>query len=133
MQTSEGFEPHVLAVKVGATVEFQNRDQVYHQAFSISPAKRFDLGSQAPGESRAVVFDSVGIVSVYCELHPESAGFIVVLADEYFTQPDAEGRFAFPGLPNGSYTVAAWHPSYGEVKRQVSLPKGSKLNLRLAY
>ncbi len=114
-------------------VEFQNRDEVYHQAFSISPAKRFDLGSQAPGESRSVVFDSVGIVSVYCELHPVTAGFIVVLPDDHFTQPNAQGDFVLPGLPNGSYTVEAWHPSYGEVKRRVSLTNGSRLNLRLAY
>jgi plastocyanin len=133
MRSSDRFEPHVLAVKVGTTVDFENLDQVYHQAFSISPAKRFDLGSQAPGEIRSVTFDSVGVVSVYCELHPATAGFIVVLPDDRFTQPDAQGDFVVPGLPNGTYTVEAWHPSYGEVKRRVRVPKSGSLMLRLAF
>ena len=130
--TAAGFEPHVLAVKVGTMVEFLNRDEVYHQVFSISPAKRFDLGSQAPGERRAVVFDSLGVVNLYCELHPATAGYVVILPDDHFTQPNANGEFVLSGLPNGAYTVRAWHPRYGEVKREVSVPDDGKLELRLA-
>ena len=131
--TAHGFEPHVLPVAVGTAVVFKNRDQVYHKVFSISPAKPFNLGSQAPGERDSVVFDSVGVVSLHCELHPEATGFVVVLPTEQFTQPNAQGTFVLPELAPGTYTIAAWHPTYGEVKRRVEVPKGGRLNISLAF
>ena len=133
VHTAHGFEPHVLPVAVGTAVVFKNRDQVYHKVFSISPAKSFDLGSQAPGEQDSVVFDSVGVVTVHCELHPEATGFVVVLPTEQFTQPNAQGKFVLPELAPGTYTIAAWHPTYGEVKRRVKVPKGGRLNIKLAF
>lgn len=133
VHTAHGFEPHVLPVAVGTAVVFKNRDQVYHKVFSISPAKPFHLGSQAPGERDSVVFDSVGVVSLHCELHPEATGFVVVLPTEQFTQPNAQGKFILPELAPGTYTIAAWHPTYGEVKRRVKVPKGGRLNISLAF
>lgn len=131
--TPEGLEPHVLPVAVGTRVTFRNRDQIYHKVFSISPAKSFDLGSQAPGERGTVVFDRPGVVALHCELHPEATAFVVVLPTGQFTQPNAQGKFILPELTPGTYTIAAWHPTYGEVKRRVKVPKGGRLNISLAY
>ncbi|HWN82768.1 MAG TPA: hypothetical protein VNM87_11765, partial [Candidatus Udaeobacter sp.] len=103
------------------------------QLFSISPAKSFALGSQAPGERASVTFDSVGVVTLHCELHPEATGFVVVLPTEQFTQPNAQGQFMLSDLTPGTYTIAAWHPTYGELKRRVKVPKGGQLDIGLAY
>jgi len=72
-------------------------------------------------------------VSLHCELHPEATGFVVVLPTEQFTQPNAQGTFVLPELAPGTYTIAAWHPTYGEVKRRVEVPKGGRLNISLAF
>lgn len=132
-ENGEGFDPRVLAVPVGAEVEFLNRDHVYHKAFSISPVKRFNLGAQAPGETHSIILDRVGVVKVYCELHPAAVGFVVILPNDLFTKPNARGEFAFPELGEGNYTVKVWHPIYGKLERQVSVPRGGELGLELAY
>jgi plastocyanin len=132
-QSSEGFTPHVLPVVLGSEVDFRNGDRIYHNAFSVSPAKKFDVGRYAPGETRSVIFDRPGIVSIFCELHPSSACFVVVLPDHLFTQPDASGKFTLPKLPQGTYTVKAWHPIYGETSRQVDLPKSGDVDVELEF
>ena len=133
VHTAHGLEPHVLPVAVGTKVVFRNRDQLYHKVFSISPSKPFNLGSQAPGEQGAVVFDSVGVVTVHCELHPEATAFVVVLPNHEFTQPNAQGKFMLSELAPGTYTIAAWHPTYGELKRRVKVTKGGRSTVSLAY
>jgi plastocyanin len=133
VHTEHGFEPQVLPVVVGSRVDFLNRDQVYHKVFSISPAKSFNLGSQAPGARLSLVCDVVGVISLHCELHPDATGYIVVLPDERFTQPNARGEFDLPKVAPGMCTITAWHPTYGEVKRRVDVPKGGQMNVRLAY
>ncbi len=132
-ENARGFEPRVLAVPVGSKVEFLNHDHVYHKAFSISPAKKFNLGAQVPGGTHSVVFNHTGVVNLYCELHPAAVGFIVVLPNELFTKPNARGEFAFPDLGEGTYTVLVWHPRYGELRRQVKVPRGGETDLELAY
>jgi plastocyanin len=133
MQDEAGFRPHVLAITQGTEVQFANQGEVYHNAFSLSPVKNFDIGSYAPGDSRSVVFDQLGIVNVFCELHPASAGFVVVLPDHHFAQPDATGTFALPELPQGRYTVKAWHPIFGEISRQVDLFQSDDIDLKLEF
>lgn len=133
MQTDEGFEPHVLPVTLGTEVEFRNRGKVYHNAFSVSPVQKFDVGRYAPGQSRKVTFDRIGIVNVFCELHPASASFVVVLPARFYAKPDATGVFTLPKLPKGRYTVKAWHPIFGEISQQVDLLKQSSVDLELEF
>lgn len=132
-QTSAGFEPSVIAVPAGTTVEFENRDRIYHNAFSVAKAKRFDTGLYAPGQRRPVLFARPGVVNVYCELHPRSAGFVVVLPNRLYARPNAQGEFRLPPLAEGTYTVKAWHPIYGETSKRVKVPRKGNAIVRLAF
>ncbi len=123
-QPEQAFVPRVIAVQVGATVEFPNRDPIYHNVFSVSPAKRFDLGKYPKGQSRRVRFDKTGLVQVFCDIHSDMAAFILVLPHHVFARPDGDGAFALPALPEGTYQVRVWHPDFGEMTREVTLTDG---------
>jgi hypothetical protein len=112
----------VLAVAVGQKVEFPNQDRIYHNVFSLSPVRRFDLGKYPRGESRQVVFSKAGLVNVYCDIHSDMEAFILVLPNAAFVRPQDSGAFAFPELPAGKYHVKIWHPDYPEQEREVEIP-----------
>jgi plastocyanin len=131
--TADGFAPRVLPVTAGSPVRFVNRDHVFHNPFSVSPACRFSLKGCAPGQERSVVFDTVGVANLYCELHPSAAGFVVVRPDKLFTSPRSDGRFTLSGLRPGSYVVKAWHPDLGETSRRVKVTGGHKVDVDLAW
>lgn len=125
VQANHTFTPRVLVVERGATVEFRNGDAVYHSVFSISPAKRFDIGRYAPGARRSVTFDQAGVVNLFCALDSKMAGWVVVLDTPAFTRPDAAGDYSLVRLPAGRWTVTAWDPVHGERSRTVTLGEGS--------
>jgi plastocyanin len=120
-QKDQGFVPRVLPVSVGARVDFPNLDPIYHNVFSVSPPKRFDLGKYGKGKSKSLAFDKPGLVNVYCDIHSNMEAFIVVLPNAWFAQPDAEGRFTLPPLPAGTYTVRVWHPDLGDRTTSVTV------------
>jgi plastocyanin len=107
-QRNETFVPHLLAVTVGTTVDFPNSDTTYHNVFSLSKARRFDLGRYAAGRSKAVRFDRPGIVRVFCDIHSHMNAFILVFSHRYFAVADAEGRYEIDRVPPGTYTLVAW-------------------------
>jgi plastocyanin len=113
-QQRETFVPHVLAVTVGTTVDFPNNDRTYHNVFSLSKAKRFDLGRYAAGRSKAVLFDQPGIVRVFCDIHSHMNAYILVFSHRFFSTTDGEGRYRLDRVPPGTYTVVAW--SEGDVR-----------------
>ncbi len=109
-QLRKTFVPGVLPILVGTTVDFPNDDAVYHNVFSLSRAKPFDLGLYGPGGRHEVTFDQTGLVKVYCNIHPDMVAYIVVLANPYFTMTDRDGRFTIPEAPLGKATVRTWYP-----------------------
>jgi plastocyanin len=123
-QRNETFVPHVLAVTVGTTVEFPNSDRVFHNVFSLSKAKRFDLGRYPRGQSRSVRFERPGMVRVFCEIHSHMSAFVLVFAHRFFDTTDDAGRYRIEGVPPGTYTLAVWNE--GEVRgtRVVRVPEG---------
>jgi plastocyanin len=121
-QRNETFYPHVLAVTVGAVVDFPNSDSTYHNVFSLSKAKRFDLGRYARGKSKAVVFDKPGVVRVFCDIHSHMSAFVLVFNHPYFATTDADGRYRIDNLPPGTYSVAAWHEGETRDNRSVTIP-----------
>jgi plastocyanin len=133
VQKDQTFLPRVVAVQVGTTVEFPNRDPIYHNVFSVSPAKRFDLGKYPKGQSRRVRFDKPGLVQVFCDIHSDMAAFVLVVPHHVFARPDAEGRFRLPALSDGSYRLRSWHPDFGELVRDVALPADAARPLELRY
>lgn len=107
-QRSETFVPHLLAITVGTVVDFPNNDRTYHNVFSLSKARRFDLGRYATGRSKSIRFDRPGIVRVFCEIHSHMNAFILVFSHRFFSMSDADGRFQIDGVPPGTYTLVAW-------------------------
>jgi plastocyanin len=132
-QKQQAFAPRVLAIQAGTTVEFPNRDPVYHNVFSVSPARRFDLGKYAQGQSRRVRFDKAGIVNVYCDIHSDMAAWIYVAPHHVFAQANAAGRFALPELPAGRYVLEAWHPDRGERTVEVDVPADGDVAVTVRY
>src|SRR5262245_13865791 len=122
VQADRRFSPPVTVVPQGSKVAFANRDRIYHNVFSISPAKRFDLGKYPPRESHTVTFDQTGIVNLFCDIHPFMAAYVVVLPNRAFTRPNRAGAFVLPALAPGHYVLHAWHPTAGSLRREVDVP-----------
>jgi plastocyanin len=121
-QRNETFVPHVLAAATGTVIDFPNNDSVYHNVFSLSKAKRFDLGRYARGRSKAVRFDQPGIVRVFCDIHSHMSAFVLVFGHPYFATTDADGRYRIDNIPAGTYTVVAWHEGESRDPRSVVIP-----------
>jgi plastocyanin len=121
-QRNETFVPHVLAIAVGTTVDFPNSDNTYHNVFSISKTRSFDLGHYAAGHSKSVRFDRPGIVRVFCEIHSHMSAFILVFSHQYFAVTSADGRYQIGRVPPGRYTLDAWNEGEVRESRQVEVP-----------
>src|SRR6478672_13409244 len=125
------FIPSLLPVRVGTTVEFPNLDDTYHNIFSYSPAKRFDLGRYRPDEKPipSVVFDVAGLITLRCDIHEHMRGLLLVLATPHFAVTDESGHFRLTGLPAGQYTLKAWVDSRTTREHPVDLKSGSTLHV----
>lgn len=128
-QRNETFVPRVLAVVVGTVVDFPNNDVTYHNVFSLSPTRSFDLGRYAAGRSRSVRFDRPGIVRVFCDIHSHMSAYILVFAHRYFAVTDQDGFYRIPDVPPGTYTVVAWHESDRPESRRVVVGEGADMEL----
>jgi plastocyanin len=107
------FAPRVLVVPRSAVVDFPNVDPIYHNVFSVSGVNRFDLGLYRSGASRKKQFDEVGLVRVYCNIHPQMVGFVMVVDSDFAAVTAPDGRFRFEGVPAGTHTLKAWHEEAG--------------------
>ena len=132
-QKGLAFLPPLLAIEVGTKVKFPNFDDTYHNIFSYSPAKRFDLGRYPPGEEPPPfqIFDRPGLVTLRCDIHEHMRGLILVLDTPYFTLTDASGRYRLSGLPAGHFTLKAWVDSRTTRARAVELKKGETAQANL--
>jgi plastocyanin len=131
-QKDMAFIPALLPVQVGTRVEFPNLEMdTYHNIFSYSPAKRFDLGRYRPDEKPVPfqVFDVEGLVTLRCDVHEHMRGLILVLRTPHFVITDDSGRFKLSGLPAGHYTLKAWVDSRTTREHAVDLKSGSTLHV----
>jgi plastocyanin len=123
-QTNRRFSPETLVIPAGTKVSFPNADPIFHNVFSLSSPKMFDLGNYSKGETRMVTFPEPGIVYVNCHLHPNMTAAIVVTPNGWNTLADREGRFALHDVPAGKYTIVAWHKEAGFFRETVQLTAG---------
>lgn len=121
-QQGKRFEPQLLVIPVGSTVSFPNADPIFHNVFSLSGAKKFDLGYYPAGQTRIVEFDEPGVVQVYCHLHPDMYAAIVVAPNRWYTKLGDGGAFSFHDVPPGDYRLVAWHLNAGFFRSEVHVP-----------
>lgn len=112
-QKELNFIPRVIAVPVRKTVDFPNNDKTFHNVFSTSEAKKFDLGLYPPGQSRSVNFDKAGVVTIHCNVHPNMEAYVVVKDHPYFAVSDSRGNYTIKDIPLGKYRLEVWHPELG--------------------
>lgn len=119
------FAPRAIVVARGAQVEFPNVDAIYHNVFSVSGGNRFDLGLYRSGASKSKRFDETGLVRVYCNIHPQMVGFVMVVDSGYAAVTGPDGSFRFDGVPAGTRVVKVWHEEAGESEVPVTIRGGS--------
>jgi plastocyanin len=132
-QINKQFDPQINVVRAGSTIVFPNHDQIHHQVYSFSEAKHFELDLYAGSRNASEVFDKPGLVVLGCNIHDRMLAFVAVVDSPYFAKLSATGTADFD-LPPGRYTVSAWHPELGAVRKQTltvgSVPAKMSLTLQ---
>jgi plastocyanin len=131
IQQDESFEPRVIAITRGSTVEFPNADPFFHNVFSLSSGAAFDLGRYKRGDTRSRVFTRPGLVKVYCHVHSQMSASILVLDNTYFTRPQADGTFDMSDVPPGSYRLSAWQERLGETQVSIQVQPGQTTQVEI--
>jgi len=130
-QENTSFAPNLLVVPVGARVTFPNRDAIFHNVFSYSPPRSFDLGRYPKGETRTVRFEESGIVRIFCEIHASMYATILVVPWDRYQLLNSQDGFSFPDLPAGQYRVVAVDASGRRAKSDIDLKNGQIINVSL--
>jgi plastocyanin len=115
------FVPRMLVLPLGSSVAFPNHDPFNHNVFSLSPEATFDMGLYGRGEAKSTTFNRSGVVRVYCNVHAQMRGVVLVLESSLHTQPGGDGSFRLEGIPAGDYTLHAWHERAGEVSQALKV------------
>lgn len=127
------FRPSLVAVQTGASAEFPNGDDEFHNVFSYSKIRRFDLGRFRKNEpSPRINFDKAGLVKIYCEIHQHMRCRVMVLDTPWFVITDAQGRFKIGGVPAGEYQIKALMPSEKTVQAKVTVTDGKAAPVQLS-
>lgn len=130
-QRDRRFAPDLVVIPAGSAVSFPNFDPIFHNVFSLSKVKSFDLGNYPDGQSRTVTFPAPGLVAVYCHLHANMSATIVVAPNRWATKADGKGSFALADVPPGKYTVVAWHKTAGSFRKAIVI--GEKNDVDLSF
>jgi plastocyanin len=120
-QKDRQFIPDMLVLPVGSTVSFPNLDPIFHNVFSLSKPKEFDLGNYPKDQTRTVTFSKTGIVFVNCHLHSNMGAVIVITPNQWNSRVDGAGRFRLCDVPAGTYTIVAWHKAAGYFRQRVTV------------
>lgn len=127
------FNPHVLAVLVGTTVDFLNSDAVLHNVFSPDAcADKFNLGTWPKGQIKSYTFKKECAATLLCKVHPEMEAFVVAVPTPYFAVTKADGSYTIAGVPEGSYTVKVWHPKLKAAQKSVALSGAASVDFEIA-
>jgi plastocyanin len=127
-QLDRRFMPDLVVVPVGSTVTFPNMDPIFHNIYSLSQPKSFDLGNYDRGQTRKVTFPKPGIVDIYCHLHPNMQATVVVTPNHWFARPDRSGQYRIANVPPGQYTLVAWHKTAGFFRKTIVVDNAHDAN-----
>ena len=129
------FGPHVLVIQTGTTVEFLNSDKVQHNVFwpniSGDKKKTHNMGTWPQGQKKGFVFDDPGVVTLLCNVHPEMSGFIVVSPTPYFAETSADGNYNLSDVPDGQYTLTAWHEGKKVQSKKITVSGATNADVNL--
>jgi plastocyanin len=128
-QKDENFIPRVVAVPVGSVVAFPNDDPIYHNVFSLSRARPFNLGRYPRGKSKSQRFDRPGVVKVFCDIHSHMSATVMVFNHPWFAVPDDKGNYELSGVPAGEREIVAWHERLGDKAVVLRLDAGKPSTL----
>ena len=125
------FVPRVLPIPRGSRVRFPNSDPILHNVFSVAKENSFDLGLYRKGPGKEKKFTEPGLIRVYCNVHHDMAGYILVLDTPYFMSPDANGEFVLKGLPRGQGRLTIWHEQADPWTMDVQIPAAKPVAARI--
>ena len=128
-QVNETFVPQMLAIQTGETVRFPNDDPFFHNVFSLSGARSFDLGRYPKNQVRSVKFDRPGIVKVFCHIHSHMNAVIRVFDHPYFCRAGSDGTFSIAQVPEGTYTIVAWHERLKPQRQVIRVQPGENVSI----
>jgi plastocyanin len=132
-QKNKDFVPHVLPVVKGSTVVFTNEDITLHHIYSTSSTRPFEIPKYPRGQRKSITVDRLGVVEIFCGLHPRMNAYILVLSNDYFTMAGADGSFTLKNVPPGTYTLKAWHPRVKEISSQtITVPASGKATVNVS-
>ncbi|MCP4901670.1 MAG: hypothetical protein GY906_32300 [bacterium] len=123
-QRDKQFEPRLAIVSVGSTIDFPNFDRVFHNVFSLSSPKSFDLGLYRKGKSKNVRFDDPGLVQIYCNIHPHMAAYLMIVDSAHRAVADGAGRATLPSVPAGNWSVEGWNVRAGFFSAEATVRSG---------
>jgi plastocyanin len=130
LQRNKTFIPHVLAIPAGSTVNFPNNDLIFHNVFSLSRPKPFDLGLYRSGSSKSQLFSAAATYRVFCNIHPQMTAIILVLPTSFITEVDTSGAYRLD-LPTGRWRVTAWSERSQPVTTEIRVASTGATSLEL--
>ncbi len=124
-QRNQTFIPRTLVILRGTTVDFMNGDHVAHNVYWSSingnKALRHSMNIVSPGHTKSFQFDNLGMAQLFCNLHVDMAGYIVVVPTPYFALTAYDGSFTIKDVPPGTYTLKTWSEDGKPTTQTVSL------------
>ena len=130
-QEGKQFVPRTLVVQKGTKVEFPNMDAVFHNVFSVTPESSFDLGSYRQGESKSVTLAKPGVVTVYCNMHPQMVGHVLVVPSSLHAKTGSDGFYKIANVPSGKHRIVAWAPNAKPVSMEVDVAENEATTVEL--
>jgi plastocyanin len=127
VQRDASFVPHVLPIAVGTGVRWPNEDDIYHNVFSMSDTKEFNLGLYGKEKVPVIVFDKVGRVDVFCGIHTQMHCIILVLPCPFFALADSHGHYVIRNVPAGTYRLKAWQERMPGQTREITVPENGEV------
>ena len=131
-QRSVQFSSPLLVAVAGQTVDMPNDDDVAHNVYSLSGAKRFNLGIYDKGKMKSVTFDEVGLVDVLCSIHRRMTAKILVVPNPYYALTAAGSRYQIKGIPAGTYSLHTWSKGLPDTQQGIVVTENGELTLNLS-